>query len=75
MTDIILAGLTAIFLLLLLATETLGATIARRIRKGAAEPKLERDRTVHMLTSTFGLLALRPGDRSEVDAANRGRHR
>lgn len=58
MTDIILAGLTAIFVLVLLATEALGATIARRIGKGATEPRIERDRTVHVLTSTFGLLAL-----------------
>ena len=58
MTDIILAGLTAIFVLVLLATEALGATIARRIGKGVTERKVERDRTVHVLTSTFGLLAL-----------------
>ena len=58
MTDIILAGLTAIFVLVLLATEALGAAIARRIGKGATERKVERDRTVHVLTSTFGLLAL-----------------
>lgn len=58
MTDIILAGLTAIFVLVLLATEALGARIARRIGKGVTDRKVERDRTVHVLTSTFGLLAL-----------------
>lgn len=58
MTDIILAGLTAIFVLALLATEALGATIARRLGKAGTERKVERDRTVHVLTSTFGLLAL-----------------
>ncbi len=58
MTDIILAGLTAIFVLVLLATEALGAAIARRIGKAGTERKVERDRTVHVLTSTFGLLAL-----------------
>jgi hypothetical protein len=61
MTDIILAAITALFVLLLVTTEALGSSLARRLRKDGTERKVEQDRTGHVLTSTFGLLALLMG--------------
>lgn len=61
MTDFFLIGFTALFVLALLATEALGSTLARRVAKAQAERKTEKDRKGHVLTSTFGLLALLVG--------------
>lgn len=58
MTDFLLFGLSALFVFALLATETLGSFLARRVAQARGERKVERDRTGHVLTSTFGLLAL-----------------
>lgn len=58
MTDFFLIGFTALFVMALLATEALGSALARRVAKARAERKTEKDRISHVLTSTFGLLAL-----------------
>lgn len=58
MTDLIIVGFTAMFVLALLATEVLGSKVADWVSKAGGKGKAEKDRTGHVLTSTFGLLAL-----------------
>lgn len=58
MADFFLFGFTALFVLALLATQKLGSALAGRVAWPQAERETEKDRTGHILTSTFSLLAL-----------------
>lgn len=58
MTDLVLAAFTTIFVLALLGAEAIGRALARRPDRQGGDPQLDKDRTGHVLTSIFGLLAL-----------------
>lgn len=58
MADGVLTFLGVIFVLLLLLAEYIGALAYARLAEGGALAKVDRDRIGHILTSTFGLLAL-----------------